>query len=429
VNLNNIAEKLNLWIDSVIGKLDEKNRNPFSAVNLSDKPDDFFTSYKSEMENLNKIIEEHNKKCDNHFQEVKNAKEKLELHAIAVAIKKEGYKKKEKELIDAINEEQKLQQDLVGYEQKISELEDKISSVSKAMKEINKHIKEFFGREEIQLELSGNKKGYLIKRDGNPAHNLSESEKTAIAFSYFIVKTNEKKFNINEGVIFIDDPISSLDANFIYHIFSLIKHHFREAGQLFISTHNFQLFNLIKEWFTSKNKRTEEKDKTKKDTYKKTRPCEFYMIKNSLDSGKRQAEIIALDKTLKNFKSEYHFLFSLLNEFNNEEPSYADFYTIGNIARRFFDIFIDFKIPNSVDQKQKLETLVREINKNGEKINNINESKVYKLLNDFSHNSDPISAIEHKDKSESREAIKILLDIIEKADPMHSSLLRASDGK
>ena len=120
-----------------------------------------------------------------------------------------------------------------GYEQKakaaievnnasINILEQKTSNIGKAIQKINKHLKEFFGREEIKLELDGDKNGYIIKRDGKIAKNLSEGEKTAIAFSYFVVKVEEKEFKIKDGIIFIDDPISSFDSNFIYHTFSLI---------------------------------------------------------------------------------------------------------------------------------------------------------------------------------------------------------------
>jgi len=49
--------------------------------------------------------------------------------------------------------------------------------------------------------------------------------------------------------------------------------------------------------------------------------------------------------------------------------------------------------------------------------------KKYKLINEFSHNSDPTSTIEHKDKSESKDAIRILLDIVKKSDPKHYEVL------
>lgn len=150
------------------------------------------------------------------------------------------------------------------------------------------------------------------------------------------------------------------------------------------------------------------------------------MIENFTHSDVRKATIVELDKTLRNFKSEYHFLFSLLNKFKNVEFDYADFYTIGNVARRFFDIFADFKIPDSRDQKQKMEVIVKEINegkKENEKISDSDWNKAYKLVNEFSHNSDPTSTIEHKDKSESKDAIGILLNIVKESDPKHYDIL------
>ncbi|GAI97509.1 unnamed protein product, partial [marine sediment metagenome] len=268
-------------------------------------------------------------------------------------------------------------------------------------------LKEFFGREEIQLELDVSKKGYIIRREGKPASNLSEGEKTAIAFSYFIVKVQEKEFRIKEGIIFIDDPISSFDSNFIYHCFSVIKNNFKEAGQLFITTHNFELFNLVKRWFLRKDKKVEIYNKDKKGSKKKIVPCEFHMIENFIKDNKRHAQLKQLEKTLLKFKSEYHFLFARLNDFvNDSSPKYADFYTIGNIARRFLEIFTNFKIPTTGDLASKIGQL------DTKKISEIEKDKVYKLIQEFSHGSDPTSTIEHKDKTESHEAIKVLLNIV-----------------
>ena len=204
--------------------------------------------------------------------------------------------------------------------------------------------------------------------------------------------------------------------------------HFKNAGQLFISTHNFQLFNLVKEWFITKN------NHIKKDNIKlksngqaeKPIPCDFFMVENFTESNIRKAKIVELDQTLRNYRSEYHFLFSLLNKFKDIDLAYADFYTIGNVARRFFDIFADFKIPDSRDQKQKMEAIVKELNKDkkdSDKISDSDWNKAYKLVNEFSHNSDPTSTIEHKDKSESKEAINILLNIVKKSDPKHYEIL------
>jgi len=423
---NECIKKINTWIDEAIKALQEKYDNPLAVVSSPAEPEDFLSSYSGEILELNKIINEHNEKAKNHANEVSNAREKLELNSIATALAVQDYKKMGTDLVEATKNEEEALEAINKNNSDISELEKQTSNIGKAIIAINKHLEEFFGRKEIELALDGDNKGYTIKREGKPAKNLSEGEKNAIAFSYFVVKVGEGDFDKSRGVIFIDDPISSFDSNFIYHCFSMINKHFKKVGQLFISTHNFQLFNLAKEWFINKNnsvKRDNEKLKAEGKAEKPI-PCEFFMVENFTESDVRKAKIVELDKTLQNYKSEYHFLFAKLKEFSEKQDTeYADFYTIGNMARRFFDIFADFKIPTTGDQKSKMEVLVKNINEPDEKISTVDAGKAYKLVNEFSHNSDPTSTIEHKDKSESKDAIKILLNIVKESDPKHFEIL------
>jgi len=424
--LNECIKKINTWIDEAAETLQEKYENPLGVIPNPIQPEDFLSLYNNEILELNKIINEHNKKAKNHANEVSNAREKLELNAIATALTDQDYKKMGTDLKEALKNEEEALDAVNKNNLEITEFEKLTSDIGEAIIAINKHLEEFFGQKEIELSLDGDNKGYTIKRDGEPAKNLSEGEKTAIAFSYFVVKVGEGDFDKSNGIIFIDDPISSFDSNFIYHCFSMINIHFKEFGQLFISTHNFQLFNLVKEWFINKNnstKKDNEKLKSKNKTEKPI-PCEFFMVENFTESDVRKAKIVALDKTLRNYKSEYHFLFAKLKEFSEKQNTqYEDFYTIGNMARRFFDIFADFKIPTTGDQKSKMEVLVKNINDPDEKISAVDAGKAYKLVNEFSHNSDPTSTIEHKDKSESKEAIKILLRIVKESDQKHYDLL------
>ena len=414
--LNAVIKKINVWLEDIYSKLKEKHNNPLVIVATPRAPDDFFALYNKSVDELNNIISDHNDKVANHSEEVSNAKEELELNLIAVAFSEQNYKKLDDELAKAETEETTALNSVNQNNSLILELEEKTSNIGRAIKEINKHLREFFGREEIKLELDESKKGYTIKRYGQPARNLSEGEKTAIAFSYFIVKAKEKEFKIRDGIVFIDDPISSFDSNFIYHCFSLMGTHFKEVGQLFISTHNFQLFNLVKDWLINKN------EHLKGD--KKKAKSEFFMVENFIESNVRRAKLVELDKTLRNHKSEYHFLFAKLKEFSEKQDTeYGDFYTIGNMARRFFDIFVDFKIPKSGDQRSKMEILLKSINEKEEKISAVDAGKVYKLINEFSHNSDPTSTIEHKDKRESKESMRILLNIVKESDPKHYEIL------
>ena len=400
----------------MLKKLQEKYDNPLTIISNPTKPKDFLNLYNKNIEKLNEIIIEHKQKVNDHTTEVSKAKEKLELHTIGDAIKEQNYKEIVNNLEKSQREEEKAKKNVIGNNSAIKDLEEKNSNIGEAIGKINQNLEDFFGREEIKLELDRNGHGYKIMRGKNLAKSLSESEKTAIAFSYFIVKVGENDFNKSEAIIFIDDPISSFDSTSIHHCFSMIYNNFKEVRQLFISTHNFQFFNLVKYWFVGNNKN---RKKEGKDEH-----CEFFMVENSKESDTREAKIARLDKTLLDYNSEYHFLFAKLKRFLKEQDNqYEDFYTIGNMARRFFDIFLDFKIPNQDDQRSKIYKLIKNINKPNKKISQIDADKVYKLFNEFSHNSDPISAIEHMDKSESRNAIKVLLNIVEKSDPQHYKYL------
>lgn len=425
---NNTVEKQNNWLLHSETLLEQKYRNPFDSdiPEMVDIPGSYIDLLNQVIDELNTIISKHNVRAKNHSSEVSKSKEKLELHLIAVALHEQDYK----EMCIEVHEGEVREKEALAVVNKnkfdIAELEKQTSSIGEAIIKINKHLEEFFGRKEIELVLDGDNMGYTINRNGIPAKNLSEGEKTAIAFSYFIVKVGERTFDKSEGIIFIDDPISSFDSNFIYHCFSLIKNTFNDVEQLFISTHNFQLFNLVKDWFANKNNSTKKKNEKLKlqNEREKPVPCEFFMVENFTESSVRKANIIVLDKTLQNYKSEYHFLFAKLKEFSEKQDAeYEDFYTIGNMARRFFDIFADFKIPSTGDQKSKMELLIKNINDPDKKINNVDMDKAYKLVNEFSHNSDPTSTIEHKDKSESKDAIKILLSIVKESDPRHFEIL------
>ena len=60
-------------------------------------------------------------------------------------------------------------------------------------------------------------------RNGQSAYNLSEGECSLIAFCYFMAKLEEPESKGKEMIIYIDDPISSLDGNHIFFMFSLIE--------------------------------------------------------------------------------------------------------------------------------------------------------------------------------------------------------------
>ncbi len=73
---------------------------------------------------------------------------------------------------------------------------------------------------------------------------------------------------MQKTIVFLDDPISSLDTNHISQVYSLINSYFFRKNvdpdkpakvvncfkQLFISTHNFEFFSILRD-STQLNKR------------------------------------------------------------------------------------------------------------------------------------------------------------------------------
>ena len=57
------------------------------------------------------------------------------------------------------------------------------------------------------------------------------------------------------------------------------------------------------------------------------------------------------------------------------------------------------------------------------KITDVEITRIYKLLNQLSHNSELINAIEYIDKSEVIEAVKTLLDLVKETDKEHFEIL------
>jgi wobble nucleotide-excising tRNase len=61
---------------------------------------------------------------------------------------------------------------------------------------------------------------------------------------YFVVHLQDD-FDIKEGIVVVDDPVSSLDSNSIYQAFAFLKNAVKDAHQVFLFTHNFDFLRLL----------------------------------------------------------------------------------------------------------------------------------------------------------------------------------------
>ena len=220
----------------------------------------------------------------------------------------EEYQNLKSEMSDLEKSVEKLMDEKSEIEREIEQLSQKRRDYKITAQTINKKLKSFLGRKELIFEATDTEnEGYYIKRasNGKFAKSLSEGEKTAVALIYFLSKLSEENFDLNNGIVVIDDPISSLDFNSVFQAFGFIKAEAAKAEQVFILTHNFDFFKKhIKHWF-------------KRDCKEKV---DFFMIKNFFaKKNKRTAKISPLDDLLKDYDLEYQYLFSPLYRLKTDE--------------------------------------------------------------------------------------------------------------
>ncbi|MCL8385848.1 AAA family ATPase [Xanthobacter aminoxidans] len=283
---------------------------------------------------------------------------------------------------------------LTDITQSILDKQAQISNEHKGGEELTAHLKQFLGRTDLVFENS--KEGYVVLRRGKPAKRLSEGEKTAIAFLYFLVQLKDQDFDLAEGVVVIDDPISSLDSGAIYQAFSFLKNDTKGAKQLFILTHNHEFLRLVINWFHPFRKQ-----------------CSYSMVLCSETTGGRSARLAPLDQLLIEHATEYHYLFKVLHTFQ-ADGTIMSCYHMPNVARKVLEAFLDFHVPSNKSLYLKLDETDFDPHK---------KTAIYKFTNDLSHFTgkgfDPALV------TETQKNVAYLLEMIKDVAPLHFAGLKS----
>lgn len=344
---------------------------------------------------VNAIIKRHNNKTDNFTGEKQKAQQALELHYLSTIFIEVN--EDDKNINELDSKLSILSSEINVLINKVAQNRLKISSPHKACDILNKSLETFLGRREIVFEVADD--GYIIKRNGKAVAHLSEGEKTAIAFIYFVVHLEDQHFEKKEGIIVIDDPVSSLDTNSLFQAFAFLKNAVKDSHQVFILTHNFDFLRLLINWLSHET-------------------SEYLMVKNSCRDGQRIAYLDAMDKELKNHESEYHYLFKMLKNFESD-GTIAQAYPIPNMARKVLETFLTFRVPCKASMYKKLEK-IRETTK----CDPAKLTAVYKFTNSESHITgggfDPALV------PETQKNVKYLLELMCEVFPEHYKILEES---
>jgi len=323
------------------GALEAKRSNAFLDATLPALDLDIGRRLLESVADFNNLIREHMTTTTNFRSGVEDAWRVLELAAITEEYVE--FKDLEQNASATALLVHQTASQLLPITLEITSLEKEIVEFRKPAAELNADLQAYLGRDELKFNVEGT--GYRLSRSGQPVTNLSEGERTAIAFLYFLKSLEDKNFDLNTGIVVIDDPVSSLDANALFSAFAYTKEKTKNSGQLFILTHSFEFFRQVKNWFHHL------KDQQKKDI--KLRPARFYLVRAApIESGgKRLSSIVALDPLLEKYESEYHYLFKCVYEVATNDIiipglSLETHYGMPNIARRLLESFLAFRYPS-----------------------------------------------------------------------------------
>lgn len=398
-DLANEVGGLKGYLKSLLVALQDKAQKPFQSI---ERNFDVIIGRSKVISSLNAVISEHNQETDNFQTAISAARIAIEESLVAQSLPEYQQKKNKIDMVSTALQEASDKSVALGRH--IHTIEQDIEERRRPVDELNNDIRSYLGRDELTFEIQGN--GYQVTRNGTTAKNLSEGEKTAIAFLYFLTSLRDKSFPLENGIVVIDDPVSSLDCNALFYAFGFMKDRTESAGQLFIFTHSHPFFRQVKHWFKHLP------GQNKKDV--SVRPGRFYMLTRNVSDDDYSASISKLDSLLCEYESEYHYLFGLVYEAANSEEDVGlqQNYHLPNIARRLLEAFLAFRRPSeSGDLRQQLYLIDFDV---------VKRTRILRFLHTHSH-ANQISDPEHDPSIliETKQVLNDLLCLIQKDDSRH----------
>lgn len=420
--LEEINERWNTAVKSygdnlkkIATELNNRKSNIFVPMLISDIPDDSENILDC-IKNFNILIKEHNLKTETLSTDQQNARQSLREDAICQFLTDIDYKG---ELIKIQNTEaayKKTESELAQIAEhsgKLAEekrfLETQTKDESKGAELVNQHLTHFFGHNELKLKAEGEAPNvkFKIQREGIDASNLSEGESSLISFCYFVAKMEDelKEADSSKLIIYIDDPISSLDSNHIFFMYSLIESIIAKPckyGQLFISTHNLDFLKYLK-------KLTFPKYKPQLNSGDKADLNHFIIDRKNKD--------ITLLKSapdyLKNYITEFNYLFKQIYECSTAYGatiSHEYQYNFGNNMRKFLEAYLFYKYPShKLTNDQRIRKFLND--------DNISINLINRVINEYSHIGEHFErGMEPVDIDEISKISKIIIEKIKEND-------------
>uniref|UniRef100_UPI003F495711 AAA family ATPase n=1 Tax=Ensifer adhaerens TaxID=106592 RepID=UPI003F495711 len=340
-SLLQILEETESHLRSLKAVLDEKRRRPASPADLSSLPSVNIVSETGEklataLMSVNSLLADHNKIVKDFAEHRQIAETAIRKHFIAEC--RTDFARHAKELDSAADANLRSGQEAERLAREADSLRQRIRQHGPAAEIINKLVASYLGHGELTIHAID--EGYQLQRHGRPIAGLpSEGEKTAIALAYFLSSIEAERRKLKDVIVVIDDPVSSLDTKALNFACALVRGRLDGAGQLFVLTHNLQCMNEFKKGWRGRYRPTNGE------------PTATFLFIDTVipeGSGRRSSKIVEMSRLLREYDSEYHYLFSHVLKFMNEPDAYYEHsYMMPNVLRRVLDVFLAFRCPGS----------------------------------------------------------------------------------
>lgn len=358
-NLQNAFAKQKSSIELLKKSLEDKDKKLFSELSI-EHPQDHSTEIKTILERISQIRTECIQKNDQLYSLQNEAKNALRLDHIYLFLQSINYTQLTSDIDLAFEAIAPLEIELATLQTRkttitteIKSEEDKLKSEGEACRRIKNILNHDFGHQALSLEpieantTNGKEIKFEIQRNGIKAHNLSEGEQSLISFCYFLAKIQDDLEQDKKPIIWIDDPISSLDSNHIFFIYSLIEEKIckdQKFLQLFISTHNIEFLKYLRRI------KGVETDNSIGQVGEQKRKAGYFLIQRHDNFSTIRQMPLYLSK----FLTEFNFLFDQIYKCATvnqiDDSNFYLFYNFGNNARKFLEIYTFYKFPSPTYQ-------------------------------------------------------------------------------
>lgn len=416
----NYIEQLN----KIIEQLTQRRQNITVSIPFK-RPEDYSSELKVILSKYEVLCKESNEFSDNLTREQLSAREALRLNEVHDFCKTIGYsdivariEKMENETEKAKENVQSIQSKIDAIEVEIQEKKRQLNDEEKGAIQVNKYLNQFFGHNFLSLQAIEDESDevkrirFEIIRNGKRAYHLSEGECSLIAFCYFMAKLNDIETKDTKPIIWIDDPISSLDGNHIFFVYSLIVAEIADKNlfsQLFISTHNLDFLKYLR--------RLKSFEKQKNGKYKECGKQYFIINRNG-----QYSELKKMPKYLKEYGTEFNYLFSCIHRCSLittiDDSNYELFYNFGNNARKFLELYLYFKYPDYTHMNDKLERFFGE--------NKVPPILIDRVNNEYSHlNGSVERAAMPVEVPEMAQIAKLIIEKLKEDSDQYSALMNS----